>query len=227
MSDETNREALNRCEPNQTWDRLRVLEFGDILAGNTVHHLRRKDPAASSYVDSSLLAVVLPGASKGCAVLRGTSLVGGVTGELTPVAYGVTPGTGEIAVAPNGDIVTLAADAITSLDVSYVPERGAEVELILAVDPATGFCEIPQRYVDRGVILLTEAEVTEGTLAQAMEILVPASSAPASTNARLSLPKSRVHFAVADAATKARIKILIAPTAAADLSIALPALATF
>jgi hypothetical protein len=224
---ETTREALNRCEPNQTWDRLRILELGNILAGNVAHHLRRRDPAASPYTDSSLLAITLPGASKGCVVLRGTSLVGGVTGELTPVAYGVTPGTGEIAVAPNGDIVTLAADAITSLDVSYMPERGDEIELVLPVDPATGFCDIPQRYVDRGVILLTEAEVTAGTLEQAMEILVPASSAPASTNARLSLPKSRVHFAVADAATEARIKLLLAPIAAADLSLALPATATF
>lgn len=227
MSTETLREALNRANPNDAWDRARLLELGELLSGHLPQHLRRKDPAASAYVDSTLLSVALPGASKACAILRATSIVGGVTGELVVKLFGVTPGSGEIAVAPNGDIVTLAADAITSLDVSYVPERGEEVEIEIPVDPATGFLEIPQRYVDRGVILLTEAEITEGTLAQKMEILMPASSAPATTNARLSLQKSRVHFAVADAATKARVRFLLAPSTANDLATALHTVATF
>ncbi len=224
---ETTREALNRCDPNQTWDRLRLLELGDMFAGHMPQHLRRRAPAASPYVDATLQALLLPGHSRGCSILRATVLAGGVTGELTPVAYGATPATTQIAVAPNGDIVVLAADAITSVDVSYVPERGEEIELTLSVDPATGFAEIPQRYVDRGAILLTEAESLTGTLVQEMEILIPASSAPATGNARLSIPKSRVHFAVADAVTKARLKILFAPSAGADLGRALAAPTSF
>lgn len=224
---ETLREALNRANPNDAWDRARLLELGELLTGHLPQHLRRRTPVASPYVDATLKAVLLPGPSKACAILRATSLAGSVTGPLAIVAPGTTPATGQIAVAPNGDIVTLAADAITSLDVSYVPERGEESEIEISVDPATGFLEIPQRYVDRGVICLAEAEVTAGTLAQRMEILVPASSAPATGNARLSLPMSRVHFAVADAATKARVRLLLAPPAANDLALLLNAIATF
>lgn len=218
MTTDTIRDQFNRANPNDIADLFRRIRIGDVLGGQIPQALRRQAPAASAYVDSTLESLALPGHAKGASILRATVIAGGVTGEFAPQTYGTTPGSGQCAVAPNGDLVFLAADAVTSVDVTYVPERGEEIELVLPVDPATGILEIPASYVDRGVLLLSEAESLAGTLVSEMEILVPTSSAPATGNARLSIPKARVYFAVADAVTKARVKLVLAPRTENDLA---------
>lgn len=223
---ETRREAINRANPNDLADFLRKLGFGDVLAGHPPQQLRRENPAPDASVDSTLEAVVLPAHRKAATILRATVLAGGVTGELAPQTYGTTPSTGQIAVSPSGDIVVLASDAITSLDVTYVPERGELADVVLAADPATGFVELPPRLADK-TILLSRAEILEGSATGAKEILVPASSAPAAGNARLSIPKNRVHFAVADGPTKVRLWLVVAPAKADRLHVAMDAVSTF
>lgn len=219
---DTKKTQLDRANPNDLPDLFRRLQLGGLLGGQIPQAIRRRDPAALAYVDSTLHAIQLPGYAKAASIVRATGIVGTVTGEFAPQAYGATPGTGECAVAPNGDIVFLGADAISSVDVTYIPERGEEIELVLPVTPSTGILEIPAAYsTSRSVLLLSEAESLTGTLVQKMEILVPTSSAPATTNARLSIAKTRVYFAVADAVTSARIKLVLAPPASADLDLVL------
>lgn len=217
----TIRDQFNRANPNDLPDLFRRVLLGDLLGGQIPQAIRRRAPAALAYVDSTLHAIQLPGHAKGASILRATVIAGGVTAEFAPQTYGTTPGSGQCAVAPNGDLVFLAADAVTSVDVTYVPERGEEIELTLPVVAATGVLTIPAAYVSRGVLLLSEAESLVGTLVQKMEVLVPTSSAPATTNARLSIAKDKVYFAVADAVTSARVKLVLAPLAASDLAMVL------
>jgi hypothetical protein len=125
----------------------------------------------------------------------------------------VTPGAGEIAVAPNGDIVTLAADAYTSVDIVYEPFPHDVLEYEL--DVAVGVATIPAPALARGVLALLEAEVTAGTVTGKKGILVPLAGGgaglPATTKAQLTSAKGTVSFNNAtDAPTKCRIKLAVA-----------------
>lgn len=223
----TNKDSLNRANPNVIADLMRLIAIGSLLRGQIpqVKRALNMDALGARPENVSTLDVFVPeDGAQGCTVLRATARAGGVTGELAPQVYGTTPATGQIAVAPNGSIVTLAADAITDLDVTYTPERGDVVELELPVNVATGACALPAQITSRKVIALLEAEVLTGTVTGRKLILIPASSAPATTQARLSLPKTVVHFnAATDAPTSARLKLLVA--AEVDLDAVLSAAA--
>jgi len=208
MSEHTGKIAFNRAHPNTLPDHFRDIELGSFLRGQVPQDLRRQTPSASLYQLGTLESIGLAGDGKAASIVRATVVAGGVTGELTPVLYGVTPATGEIAVAPNGDIVVLAADAITSVDVLYLPDRGDSFEATLPVDPATGVCAMPANIVARGLILLTEAEVLVGGSTGKKIILVPGAS-PAAGRANLDVAKTQVQFAIADAVTSARVKVTV------------------
>lgn len=171
--------------------------------------VRKAAPAASPYQLATLQAIVLGDYKKASSILRATVRAGGVTGELAVQAYGATPITGQIAVAPNGDIVVLATDAITDIDVHYVPSQVEVVEL--TVDGLVGSeLPIPAKYTARGVVSLLEAEVLAGTTLGKKIILVPG-AAPATTKANLDVAKTKVQFnSATDAVTKARVKIGVA-----------------
>ena len=217
----TLKDAVNSANPNVLSDQFRLLGLGDILAGLPTT-LRKKDPAASAFSLATVLALALPSDAKAASIVRATVRAGGVTGELTPVAYGVTPATGEVAVGPNGDIVTLAADAITDMDVVYMPEKCDVVDLTLPV--ATHILTIPSTFTAKGVVLLMEVTATVGSSTGKKIVLVPGAGAPAAGQARLNIAKSTITFAAADAVTEASVKIGVA--SAADVSALLSATAT-
>lgn len=216
----TNKDSMNRANPNTVADLFRLIAIGNVLRGQIpqVERGLNMDALGAQPENVSTLDVFKPAdGSQALTILRATARAGGVTGELNIDPFGTTPGTGDIAVAPNGSIVTLASDAITDLDVVYVPDRGDVVELELPVVVATGACPLPAQVTDRKVIALLEAEVLTGAVTGRKLILIPASSAPATAQARLSLPKTTVHFNTAtDAPTRARVKLLVG--AAEDLT---------
>jgi len=210
----TNRESANRTNPNTLADLLRKLGLGDLLLGQMVQSLLAQDPdtaGTSGYNLATLDALPLPDNSKGVVVLRATARAATVTGELTPAAYGATPTTGQIAVAPNGNIVTLATDAITDLDVVYVPERGDVIETYFPV--VSDVLTLPASITDRHVVLLEEVEAVEGTVTGKKIILVPGGSPSTGQAALTDVAKTSVTFASADAVTRARVKLLVAATA--------------
>ena len=214
------RPSLNRANDNTLSDQLSKLELGDLLLGQMVQHKRKLNPSTlgvGSYTLGTLHALQLPYNARACTIARATARAGGVTGELTAVAYGTAPATGQIAVAPNGDIVVLASDAITDLDVSYFPERGKVIETYFPV--SSNVLTIPNGsdYLARGIILLLEAEAMSGTTTGKKIVLVPGAGAPSAGQCRLNVAKSTITFASADAVTRARIKLLVAPKAANDL----------
>jgi len=207
----TMKEAFDDANLNNVMDLLRKLKFGALIQQLALW-LIGKDPAASTSQLATLESIPLPDGQKAAAIKFAYSRAGTVTGPLTPVAYGVTPATTQVAVAPNGDIVVLAADAITKLDIAYEPMPKYEVVEVVDVIPAVGVAAIPQKWKDRGVLFLLSAEIVTGTTLGASKVLVPAAGLPATTQARLDVAKDNVQFNNAtDAPTKVKFKLAVAP----------------
>lgn len=205
-------DALNRAHPAGLPDHLRYLKLGQLFGGHLPQQLLAQDPAAQTYELATVEGLGLPYYSRAVKIDRAVARAGGVTGELTLAAYGATPSTGEIAVSPSGDIVTLASDAITSLDVYYRPVAGDVAEVTLPV--ATGVMTLPSHLSGKALLLL-EAEATvvdTGGVSGAKIILVPATAATATTKAALSVDRTKVYFNNAtDLVLQARVKLLVAP----------------
>lgn len=226
-TNDTLRTSLNRANPNTISDSLRKVRVGDLLGSSLPNHLRKVNMVAQANSAGNLATldtVPLPDDAKASVVLRARSNAGTVTGELTVVAKNVTPATGQIAVAPNGQIVVLAADAITSLDVVYVGEGpGSVVESYYPV--VANAVSLPVALTTPGVVALLEAEVVAGTATGVKVILAPG-GAPAAGQAALNAAGTSVAFAAADAATRVRLKLLLGPDATDALQTVLEAPAT-
>jgi hypothetical protein len=210
-NDSTERAALDKVNPNTLPDHLRLIALGSLLQGQ-IPQVRRNVDMDAEGTDAGNLAtldaLVLPGGGRANSIQRATVRAGGVTGELTVVAFGTTPSTGEIGVAPNGNLVTLGTDAITDMDVNYLPERGDVLESTFPVVSDT--LTLPDAITARGVVLLLDVEAVEGTVTGRKIVLVPG-SAPAAGQAALDVAKATVAFQATDAVTRATVKLLLAP----------------
>jgi len=216
--------SFNKVDPNSLPDRLRSIKFGDVLRALPTTLVGRAAAAHDGYNVSTLQKIATAEDARAAAILRATVRAGGVTGELTPQAFGTTPATTQIAVAPNGEIVVLGTDAITDIDVLYVPAKYETIELELPV--ATGLLVIPSQYVTKKVLFLMEAEITAGSVTGKKVVLVPAAGLPATLQARLTVARDQVQFNHAtDAGTKARIKLAVAPDV--DLDAVLTSVSAF
>lgn len=206
----TLRERLNVNQPNTVADKICTIYLGSILRSIKTH-LFNKVPAADPYALATLQVVKLNDYAKALAVLRAYSKAGTVVGELAVQSYGTTPATGQVAVTPSGDIAVLATDAITRLDVAYLPRKYDAAEVVLPVSSNTLTLPTSLTASPRGVMEIFEVEVTKGTSVGNKIILVPGNAAPAAGQARLNAAKATVLFAPADAATEARVKMGIVP----------------
>lgn len=210
----TGKQAFDRANPNTVPDLLRRVEAGTIVQSGLPIYKYKYNPDVTGALNPDQLATVDTldcGDAPAAVVLRATARAGGVTGELTPAAFGATPTTGQIAVAPNGDVVFLATDAITDVDVIYIPMKCKVVELVLGVIAATGVMALPLGLRTAGILAVLEAEALEGTVTGRKRILVPGAVNPATPQARLSVAKDQLQFTVADAITRARVRLAVAP----------------
>ena len=223
--------AAGGPSPQALPDMLNKISFGDFLRASKTY-LRRKAPLVGATNGSNAnqlttLQVIPTGDdAKAATILRAYAIstsAAGTLGELAVQAFGATPADGQIAVAPNGDIVVLAASAYTSVDVVYEPEKQDVVEMLLPVVAATGVCALPttNAAIARGVISLLEAEIltTSGAVTPAKKhILVPAAGAPATLQARLDVAKANVQFNQAtDLPTGfVRVKLGVVPSVDVD-----------
>jgi hypothetical protein len=219
------KDSMNRADLNTVADQLRTVKLGKLLRGQLPQVIRKSVPVLDGAQLATLTSNVLPNDAKACTVIRanGRSIGGGGSGtigaDLAIQAYGATPGANQIAVAPNGDIVTLAADKWTDLDITYLPERG-DVVVLPELPVAVGLLTLPSMVLDAAgtsrAIYLINAVVTAGTVTGRKIILVPAAGLPATTKAQIHTNKLQVQFNNAtDAPTKAVVTLLI--TAADDL----------
>lgn len=214
------RPDLNRAPAGSLPDQLRALGLGDLLLGQLVQVKRRVNPSALGVGVSTLAtlhALQLPGNARASSILRATVRAGGVTGELTPQAYGATPATTQISVAPNGDIVVLAADAITDMDVVYTAERGEVMTVTFPVISNVITLPTGAVWFANGVVALLAANALVGTTTGQKIVLVPGAGAPAAGQARLNIAKGTITFAAADAVTRASVTLLLGVTPAKDL----------
>lgn len=208
---DTLKDAGNRANPNTLPNFFEKVAIASVLRGQIPQCLRNKagDGGNSSQL-ATLETLALPEDARANFITRASARTGTGAGPLTVVAYGVTPGSGEIAVAPNGDIVMLTADNNEGVDVTYIPERGDVVELTLST-PAS-VLTIPAALTARGVIALLYAEaVTAAPGLTGEKIILIPGAAPATTKANLNVAKTQVLFNVAtDLVTKATVRLLVA-----------------
>jgi hypothetical protein len=220
----TTKEVLNRANPDTIPDHFRALKLGSLLRGQLPQVIRKKAPAANSGGPGATVhTIVLPDDAKASQICKAYGRAGTAGTGVMTIVLDTPDAAGEIGIQPDGNLMVLAADALTSVDVSYVPERGDVVTLVDQV-VASNVLTLPSWVTTRGVILLLEATATAGTLTGRMRVLTPSASAPATTQARLNVAKTTVTFATADAVTKANVKLLLC--AAEDLDTILEADAT-
>jgi hypothetical protein len=215
--------ALDAAKPDTLADIFRTIALGDVLRDQIPQVLRKQAPAADPSQLSTLqsFGVVAKGAPAAfIARARGwrVSSAGATPEELAPQAYGATPSTGQIAVAPNGDVVVLASDNWVDVDVTYLPERG-DVVVLPPLPVASGLLTLPDNVLDangnRMVILLLGANATVATAQGQKKILVPAGtlgspSLPSAGQARLTIDGLGVEFNTGtDAVTQAVVTLLV------------------
>lgn len=108
----TVQEALNIAQANDIPDMLRKISLGTLLAGLLVP----ATDADARTVTANVCVLNTPGT-----VIAVTVTAGGVTGNFSPIAAGMTPATKEVAVAYSAEGVAtltfLGADAVTACKV--------------------------------------------------------------------------------------------------------------
>lgn len=220
---ETVKETLNRSDLNTLADQLRALAFGDVIASLPTT-LRVSATAASTGNFGTVRVVSDQNADvPAAAVLYASARAGaGTPGVLTPVAYGAIPAAGQVAVAPNGRVVTAAADAWTDLDVVYVPEKGTIVEVTANV--AANTLTLPTNVTSVGACTLLSATALTGGSVGAKIVDLPGAAAAAG-EAALNAAKTTVVFAGADAVTSATVRLLV--TSSVDVSALLASTSNF
>lgn len=209
----TLRDALNRANSSTIATHLQRVQLGTVVAGHVPQQISGAVPAARTNELGTVLGLGLPYTSRASAVLRATVRSvgsGSVLGELTPVKHDVTPSTGEVAVSPSGDVVFLASDAATKVDVVYAPVAGEVVELTAPCP--LGIMALPAWIIARNPLLLLEATADVATIGGRKIILAPAAAVVATTKAALAIDRSKVYFNYAtDVVTYATVKLLLTP----------------
>lgn len=221
--------AIDNAKPETISDAFRTIALGDVLRDQIPQVLRKQQPAAdpSQLASVQSLGTVAKGAPAAI-IMRARSWAGTATPqELAPQAYGTAPAAGQIAVAPNGDIVVNAADAWTDMDVTYIPERG-DIVTLPPLPVVAGVLTLPSNVLrsdgSRTVLLLVNATATAigaGGISGAKAVVVPAGTQaapvlPATTQASLSIDGLTVEFnSATDKVTQAQVTLLV--VSAADL----------
>lgn len=202
---ETIQQALNRADPNALADMFRQLRLGDVLRALPTT-IRRRTSAASPSILATLFAVSGQAEeARANAIQSAYERVGAGPGAaLAVVAY--PPAAGQIAVAPNGALAVLAADAWTDLDVSYTVEKGDVVEVTANV--TAGSLALPTNVLTPGAVTLIEAEALVAGVT-GVKIVDAPGAAPAAGEAALNAAKTAIVFNAGDAVTKARVRLLV------------------
>lgn len=200
---ETIKQSINRADLNTLADELRKLGFGDMLRALPTTLRRKATALAPGLHPATETAILLANDAKADVILSAYARAGaGALGPLAVVA-GV-PAAGQCAVAPNGDLVFAAADAWTSVDVVYVPEKADQFTFTGPVVPGTGVMALPVPATAAGVVALLSATALTAGVTGAKNVVAPG-AVPAATLANLDLAKSQAQFAIADAVTSATV----------------------
>ena len=210
METRTMKDGINAANPSTIADMFRVIQLGDVLRGQIPQVVRNITPAPRPGLDPALPGCGLPHHAR-AAVMLSAYARGGFTSS-GPLS------TGQLTVAPNGDLACQVVDAFTGLDVIYIPQRGDVVSITSAV--AADVLTLPKTLT---TVLLLDATVDNGTALGSKIITVPGAT-PAAGRAALDTAKTMVKFAPGEA-TRATVTLLVA--SAADLTTLLDSPQTF
>lgn len=211
------KDAFDRADPNLLADLCRTIGLGKLLRGQVPQQLRRKHPAADVSQLATMQSFALPNDAKASQILRAYARAtsgGGTLGELAVQAANASPADSQIAVAPNGDIVTVATSNYEQVDVTYIPCRG-DVVTLTGQQVAANVFTIPAALTTRGVIYLLACAAVTGTVTGNNIIVAPGGVSVTTVQANLNAAKTLVQFVVADAVTTCNVTFLVA--AASDL----------
>jgi hypothetical protein len=207
---ETIKQSLNRADLNTLADQLRTLAFGDIVASLPTTLRTSATATSTGNLAGARVVSEQDADTPAAAVLYASARAGaGTPGVLSVVAYGTLPVAGQIAVAPNGRVVTAAADAWTDLDVVFVPEKGDIVEVTGTV--TANVLTLPTNVTSVGACTLLSATAVTGGSVGAKIVDLPGAAAAAG-EAALNAAKTTVVFAGADAVTSATVRLLVSST---------------
>jgi len=206
----TLKDALNRVNPNSLADALRLLGFGSMLRALTTYLFGKLPVVGGPYVGALNPALVFAPDAKALSVVTAYAKAG--TGTLGPLAASATtpPAAGKYFLTPTGDLVFAIADAWTSVDVTYIPQKGDVVELYLPV--VANAAAIPAQYA---ALTLIECDAIAGLVVTPKVIDAPG-TAVAAGQAALDLGKHNVEFNAADAVVQCRVKFLAVPAIDVD-----------
>ncbi len=196
--------VLNNATPGPFESALQVMKFGNVMRAMPTW-LRRINPSTgvNPYALTTIQSIELPDDAKAAFLMQGFAYTGtGTAGVMINDAWGTTPTTTlHMAITPSGDLAFLSADAWTSVDVLYVPDKYDLVEITLPV--VSNAMVLPVGL--GGVTGLFECESLTGTLKAKLVILAPGGTATTGKCA-LTLDMTTVNFASANAVTSARVK---------------------
>lgn len=122
--------VLNESNPNKLADAGRLVRLGTALS-----LIARK--AVVTVVAGTGIGA-LPTNAKAATILRCFVRAGGVSGYFTPIAGEAPPATTQVAISPGGDLLFLAADAVTSAEVIYLAEEGEVITERMTVAASAG-----------------------------------------------------------------------------------------
>lgn len=167
--------VLNESNPSKLGLAGRAVELG-----NAVGHIRTAKVSVAANV------ATLPNGAKALQLLGGYRTAGTATGAIQPVGPGATLATGQAQVDANGNIAFLAADAVSSAEVTYLSYEGETITV-------TGASVVGGVYTvgGGGARLLISATVGGSALA----IAARSNATPSAGNAHLNLTGSQVRFA--------------------------------
>jgi hypothetical protein len=192
----TMRDVLNAANPNTLADAARAVALGNVLAGQ--YRVVQAVPVSD--------AVILPNEMKIGTLVSVLARAGtGTPGPCTLDAVGATPAVAShVAATFSGDLVCLAADAWTSVEIVYQPVIGDVVSLVGARVTANVLAAVGCRK------LISAIGYTALGVPVALTQITP--GAVAAGQVAMSLSQEQINFAAADAIVSCDIVYVKAPT---------------
>ncbi len=167
----TVREGLNRANPNDLANLNNLARMGDGLALVARHEI----------VTVAANIGVLPDTAKAKAVLGCYVQAGAATGYFTAIDTDAAPAAGEVAINPLGNLAFNAADAVTEIEVIYIPVEGRLIEdEIITVANAT---EIGTLLAGKGCTQLVAATLNAPAATPGAKTVVARGTLPAALGA--------------------------------------------
>jgi len=167
----TVKERLNDANPNTGWDNARLARLGDGLTLAARHEI----------VTVAADIGVLPATAKAKAVLSCYVQAPAGVGYLTAVDTDAAPGAGEVAINVLGNLAFNAGDAVTEVEVIYIPVEGRLFED--DVIPVSNATELGTVLSGRGISQIVSVTLNDPATVSGAKTVVARGTLPGAVGA--------------------------------------------